>query len=77
MAVGHARRRYVPIALIQARAVWPLLLMHVLGPLTPSHAGHMRRAGLLEYATILRTGHLVPTVVPEVFAQLMHDFLRP
>lgn len=39
--------------------------------------GHMRRAGLLEYATILRTGHLVPTVVPEVFAQLMHDFLRP
>ena len=38
--------------------------------------GHMRRAGLLEYATVLRTGHLVPTVVPDVFAALLADFLR-
>jgi carboxypeptidase C (cathepsin A) len=38
--------------------------------------GHIRRAGLLQYATVLRTGHLVPTVVPEVFAALLEDFLR-
>ena len=38
--------------------------------------GHMRRAGLLEYATVIRTGHLVPTIVPEVYAALLEDFFR-
>lgn len=37
--------------------------------------GHMRRAGLLEYATVLRTGHLVPTIVPKVYAALLADFI--
>jgi len=33
--------------------------------------GYMRKAGNLTYATVLRTGHLVPTVVPKVYATLL------
>lgn len=38
---------------------------------------HIRRAGLLSYATVMRTGHLVPTVVPKVFKQLLGEFIKP
>lgn len=39
---------------------------------SPSHVeGYMRDGGLLKYATVLRTGHLVPTVVPGVFKTLL------
>jgi len=38
--------------------------------------GHIRTAGLLQYATVLRTGHLVPTVVPKVFTTLLHMLLQ-
>lgn len=37
--------------------------------------GHVRSAGLLQFATVLRTGHLVPTVVPQVFAALLDMML--
>lgn len=33
--------------------------------------GYLRGDGLLRYATVLRTGHLVPTVVPKVYATLL------
>jgi len=33
--------------------------------------GHIRGDGLLRYATVLRTGHLVPTVVPKPFQHLL------
>ena len=33
--------------------------------------GYIRKAGNLTYATVLRTGHLVPTVVPKVYATLL------
>lgn len=36
---------------------------------------HVRGAGALVYATILRTGHLVPITVPEVFGRLLDLFL--
>ena len=41
------------------------------------YQGHLRSAagGQLLYATVLRTGHLVPTVVPKVFAALLNTFL--
>ena len=32
---------------------------------------YVRDAGLLKYATVLRTGHLVPTVVPQIFKRLL------
>lgn len=39
---------------------------------SPSNVeGYMRDGGLLKYATVLRTGHLVPTVVPGVFKTLL------
>ena len=38
--------------------------------------GHVRTSGLLQFATVLRTGHLVPTVVPKIFAQLLDMFLE-
>ncbi|CAK0847014.1 unnamed protein product [Prorocentrum cordatum] len=33
--------------------------------------GHVRSARNLRFATVMRTGHLVPTVVPESYAQLL------
>jgi len=39
--------------------------------------GHIRGDGLLQYATVLRTGHLVPTVVPASFAKLLPMLLAP
>ena len=33
--------------------------------------GYHRKAGNLTYTTVLRTGHLVPTVVPKAFATLL------
>jgi carboxypeptidase C (cathepsin A) len=41
---------------------------------TQVHA-HLRGTGRLQYATLLRTGHLVPTVIPDVFEQLLHQWL--
>ena len=38
--------------------------------------GYMRKAGNLTYATVLRTGHLVPTVVPAAFATLLELLLQ-
>ena len=38
--------------------------------------GHVRRARHLTYATVMRTGHLVPTVVPEAYAVLLDMVLR-
>ena len=38
--------------------------------------GYMRSWGNLSYATVLRTGHLVPTVVPEAFATLLATFIE-
>ena len=37
--------------------------------------GHIRSSGNFSYATVLRTGHLVPTVVPDVFARLLEMVL--
>ena len=45
-------------------------------PSTKFVHGYMRKAGNLTYATVLRTGHLVPTVVPKAFATLL-DLLIP
>ena len=40
--------------------------------------GHIRESadGLLSYATVMRTGHLVPTVVPRAFATLLDMMLQ-
>merc|ERR1712232_860695 len=46
----------------------------------PTHGnvmGHIRSARNLRYATVLRTGHLVPTIVPESFATLLDIVLKP
>jgi carboxypeptidase C (cathepsin A) len=46
----------------------------------PSHAnvlGHMRSAKNLRFATVLRTGHLVPTVVPDSYAILLDMAVKP
>lgn len=40
-------------------------------PSTSSVMGHVRVARNLTFATIMRTGHLVPTVVPESFSTLL------
>jgi len=40
-------------------------------PSTSSVMGHIRVARGLTFATVMRTGHLVPTVVPESFATLL------
>lgn len=40
-------------------------------PSTSSVMGHIRIARSLTFATVMRTGHLVPTVVPESFATLL------
>ena len=37
--------------------------------------GYLRTSGNLSYATVLRTGHLVPTVVPKAYAMLLNIFL--
>ena len=37
--------------------------------------GYVRRSGNLTYATVLRTGHLVPTVVPKAFSTLLSMFI--
>jgi hypothetical protein len=37
--------------------------------------GYLRTHGNLSYATVLRTGHLVPTVVPKVYATLLDMFI--
>ena len=37
--------------------------------------GYLRQFGNLTYATVLRTGHLVPTVVPDAFKTLLALFL--
>ena len=37
--------------------------------------GYMRKGGNLTYATVLRTGHLVPTVVPDAYATLLDMIL--
>lgn len=67
-----SRPTRVPIAV--------LLRMRVYGdcfrwPSVAQVDGHIRKAGLLQYATVLRTGHLVPTVVPKVFKQLLSTFI--
>ena len=38
--------------------------------------GYVKHAGNLTYATVLRTGHLVPTVAPKAFATLLDLLLR-
>lgn len=40
-------------------------------PSVHSVMGHVRRARNLRFATVMRTGHLVPTVQPEAFATLL------
>jgi len=40
-------------------------------PTATNVEGYMRGVGLLQYATVLRTGHLVPTIVPLVFKTLL------
>lgn len=40
-------------------------------PSTSNVLGHIRGANTLRYATVMRTGHLVPTVVPDSFATLL------
>lgn len=40
-------------------------------PSTKNVMGYIRGEGQLKYATVLRTGHLVPTVVPKSYAVLL------
>lgn len=44
-------------------------------PSTQQVNGHIRTSGNLSYATVLRTGHLVPTVVPAAFKELLEMLL--
>ena len=45
-------------------------------PSTKTTEGYIRRHGNLTYATVLRTGHLVPTVVPKTFATLLAMLIK-
>ena len=45
-------------------------------PSAQTTEGYMRRHGNLSYATVLRTGHLVPTVVPKTFATLLGMLIK-
>ena len=45
-------------------------------PSAANTQGYMRTAGNLTYATVLRTGHLVPTVVPKSYATLLAMLIK-
>lgn len=45
-------------------------------PSSKNVQGHIRGDGLLKFATVLRTGHLVPTVVPDAFSTLLEMLLE-
>lgn len=50
---------------------------NVAWPSSKDVQGHIRTAKNLRYATVLRTGHLVPTVVPEAFKTMLALMLAP
>mmetsp|Transcript_54121 Transcript_54121/g.121624 ORF Transcript_54121/g.121624 Transcript_54121/m.121624 type:complete len:443 (+) Transcript_54121:89-1417(+) len=46
-------------------------------PSKQSVMGHIRGARNLRFATVMRTGHLVPTIVPKSFATMLDMALQP